>query len=285
MRLIRYNLANTTIEIMDLGLDQRSALITGASSGLGLAAAMSLAREGCNVTICSRDEERIQKATESIRKHDWADPEKIYPVVCDVTQEAQIRLTIEKCVERFGQLHILLTNAGGPKTGLMDDYTEEDWRDGLELNLLSTINLCRYALPHLRVAARQDGHARILMLTSIAAKQPIGSLYLSNTSRAGVQGFAKTLSEEIGKDGITVNTLLPGFTRTDRLQHLVDYIATQEDKTTEEVEQGWAQQAALNRLGEPWEFAAAATFLASKQAGFITGVALPVDGGYSKHIL
>ena len=273
------------IAIMDLGLSQRSALITGASSGLGLAVALSLVREGCNVTICSRDEARIQKAAESIRTYDWAEPAKIYPLVCDVTDEVQVRHTIEKCIERFGQLHILLTNAGGPKTGMIDDYTEEDWRDGLELNLMSTINLCRHALPHLRLAARQDGHARILMLTSIAAKQPIGSLYLSNTSRAGVQGFAKTLSEEIGKDGITVNTLLPGFTRTDRLQHLVDYLASREGKTKEQVEQGWAEQASLNRLGEPWEFAAAATFLASKQAGFITGVALPIDGGYSKHIL
>jgi len=270
---------------MDLGLERRSALIAGASSGLGLAVAISLAREGCNVTICSRDEARIQKAAEAIRRYDWADSDKIYPLVCDVTDEAQVRLCIEQCVKRFGHLHILLTNAGGPKTGLMDDYTEEDWRDGLELNLISTINLCRYALPHLRLAAHQDGHARILMLTSIAAKQPIGSLYLSNTSRAGVQGFAKTLSEEVGKDGITVNTLLPGFTRTDRLQHLVDYLAEKEGKTKEQVEKGWAEQASLNRLGEPWEFAAAATFLASQHAGFITGVALPIDGGYSKHIL
>jgi len=270
---------------MNLGLEGRSALVTGASSGLGLAAATSLAQEGCNVTICSRDENRIQSAAESILKNNWADPDRILPIVCDVTQESHIQNAIKKSTEKFGHLHILLTNAGGPKTGLIDDFSAEDWRHGLELNLVSTINLCRHALPHLREAARNDGHARILMLTSIAAKQPINSLYLSNTSRSGVQGFAKTLSEEVGKDGITVNTLLPGFTRTERLQHLVDYLVTHENKTKEQVEEGWAKQASLNRLGEPWEFAAAATFLASKQAGFITGVALPVDGGYSKHIL
>ena len=145
-----------------------------------------------------------------------------FPYGCDVTRESEIRLAIDRSVGRFGGLNILLANAGGPKTGFIDDFSAEDWKAGLELNLVSTINLCRYALPHLRQAARKDQHARILMLTSIAAKQPIGSLYLSNTSRAGVQGFAKTLSEEVGKDGITVNTLLPGFTRTERLQHLVD---------------------------------------------------------------
>ncbi|MCY4172400.1 MAG: SDR family oxidoreductase [Bacteroidetes bacterium] len=270
---------------MDLGLEGRTAFITGASSGLGLAAAVALAQEGCNVTICSRDSGRIQAASETILNNEWADPNKILPLVCDVTQESQIQSAITKSTAKFGHLHILLTNAGGPKTGQIDDFSEQDWRDGLELNLVSTINLCRHALPHLRSAAENDGHARILMLTSIAAKQPINSLYLSNTSRAGVQGFAKTLSEELGQHGITVNTLLPGFTRTERLQHLVDYLVTQENKTKEQVEEGWAKQAALNRLGEPWEFAAAATFLASKQAGFITGVALAIDGGYSKHIL
>lgn len=270
---------------MNLGLEGRSAFIAGASSGLGLATAIAFAREGCNITMCSRDQGRINQAAESIAKNDWAKSERIFPVVCDVTEKSQICQAIEKSVEKFGNLHILFTNAGGPKTGLIDDFSEEDWKKGVELNLISTINLCRYALPHLRKAAEQDQHARILMLTTIAAKQPIGSLYLSNTSRAGVQGFAKTLSEEVGKEGITVNTLLPGFTRTERLQHLVDYMMTQQGKTKDEVEYGWAVQASLNRLGEPWEFAAAATFLASRQAGFITGVALPIDGGYSKHIL
>ncbi len=270
---------------MDFELDGKSAFIAGASSGLGLATATSLAKEGCSIAICSRNQERINQAAESISKQDWSDPAKIYPIVCDVTKESEVRQAIQKCVEKFGSLHILFANAGGPKTGLIDDFSQDDWIEGIELNLISTINLCRHALPFLRTAAQKDQHARILILTSIAAKQPIGSLYLSNTSRAGVQGFAKTLSEEVGKEGITVNTLLPGFTRTERLQHLVEYLMKQEGKTKNEVESGWASQASLKRLAEPWEFASAATFLASKQAGFITGVAFPVDGGYSKHIL
>ena len=270
---------------MDLGLQGKTAFIAGASSGLGLAVAVAFAREGCNVVICSRDETRINEAKESILAKTSAESQTILPITCDVTRESNVRDAIQKTTDTYGRLHVLLTNAGGPNTGQIEDFSEEDWKAGLQLNLVSTINLCRYALPSLRQAAHQDQHARILMITSIAAKQPIGSLYLSNTSRAGVQGFAKTLSEEVGCEGITVNTLLPGFTRTERLKHLVDYMTEHQGKTAQEVEQGWASQASLNRLGEPWEFAAVATFLASKQAGFITGIALPIDGGFSKHVL
>ena len=145
---------------------------------------------------------------------------------------------------------------------------------GLELNLISTINLCRHGLPLLNQAAARDGHARIVMVTSIAAKQPIGTLYLSNTARAGVQGFAKTLSEEVGPLGITVNTVLPGFTRTERLQHLVDDLMERTGKTAAEVEAGWAASAALRRIADPEEFAAVVTFLASRRASFVTGAAI-----------
>jgi len=268
---------------MDLGLNGRAAFVAGASGGLGLAAAVALAREGCHVALCSRDQSRIEAAAAAVRQQ--LASSQVLPLACDVTDEAQIRNALDRVAVEFGRLNILITNAGGPPTGLIDDFDADGWRDGLELNLVSTINLCRHALPHLRRAARDDGHARILMVTSIAAKQPIGTLYLSNTSRAGVQGFAKTLSEEVGPEGITVNTLMPGFTRTDRLQHLGEDLMERHGKTADEVEAGWATGAALRRLGDPEEFAAAATFLAGRPAGFITGIALPIDGGYSKHML
>ena len=270
---------------MDLGLDGRSAFIAGASSGLGLAAAVALAREGCHVSICSRDQSRIKAAAAEVAHQAGVPHDHILPLVCDVTDEVNIRTALSRTVRQFGGLNILITNAGGPPTGFIDDFDAKGWRQGLELNLMSTINLCRLALPHLRKAAQTDNHARILMITSIAAKQPIGSLYLSNTARAGVQGFAKTLSEEVGADGITVNTLMPGFTRTDRLQHLVEDLMQRQGKTADEVEAGWAAGTSLRRLGEPQEFAAAATFLASRSAAYITGIALPIDGGYSKHVL
>lgn len=269
---------------MDLGLKDRIVLVAGASSGLGLAAALAMAREGCRVAICSRDAGRIEEAAQVLVKQTGASGDHVLPVACDVTDEDQIVAAMRKIRDTYGALHVLVTNAGGPPTGLMDDFDTQTWRTGLELNLVSTINLCRHGLPLLKLAAAQDGHARIVMVTSIAAKQPIGSLYLSNTARAGVQGFAKTLSEEVGPLGITVNTVLPGFTRTERLQHLVDDLMERTGKTAAEVEAGWAASAALRRIADPKEFAAVVTFLASRPASFVTGAAIPIDGGYSKHV-
>ena len=185
---------------MDLGLRDRNAFIAGASSGLGLAAALALAREGCRVTICSRNKARIMAARDYMLRTLDIQPERVAAVACDVTDELQVQMALSGAAEVHGGLHILLTNAGGPPTGLIDDFDVDQWRQGLELNLVSAINLCRHALPFLRDAAAKDDHARILMITSIAAKQPIQTLYLSNTARAGVQGFAKTLAEEVGSN-------------------------------------------------------------------------------------
>lgn len=268
---------------MDLGLQDRVAFVAGASSGLGLAAALALASEGCSIAICSRDQGRVNAAAGELAE--TVGPDRVLAVECDVTDEDQVRYALGRTAEHYGALHILITNAGGPPTGFIDEFSADTWRMGLELNLVSTINMCRHALPYLREAARTSGLARILMITSIAAKQPVPSLYLSNTARAGVQGFAKTLSEEVGPAGITVNTILPGFTRTVRLQELVDQIQDRSGQSPEEIEAGWAAGAALNRLAEPEEFAAVAAFLCSARAGYVTGAAIPVDGGYTKHLL
>lgn len=269
---------------MDLGLQDRVAFVAGASSGLGLAVAVALAREGCRVAICSRDASRLAAAARKIAWEGGTRPSNVLTVACDVTDEAQVEVAMARTVEHFGGLHILITNAGGPPTGFIDDFDADAWRGGIELNLMSTINMCRHALPHLRKAA-EVGHARILMITSVAAKQPVPNLYLSNTARAGVQGFAKTLSEELGPAGITVNTILPGFTRTDRLKGLLEQIHARTGTPRAQIEAGWADANALKRIGEPEEFAATAVFLVSAPAAFITGTAVPVDGGHSKHML
>ncbi len=267
---------------MDLGYDGLTAFVAGASKGLGFSVAKALAAEGCNVAICSRDPGRITAAADSLA----AMPGEALGLPCDVTDEAQIELAIRQTVDRFGGLNVLVTNAGGPPTGFIDDFSAEEWRSGIELNLVSTINLVRHALPHLRKSAKPDtGFAGILMVTSISAKQPIPNLYLSNTSRAGVQGFAKSLSEELGPEGITVNTILPGFTRTERLTNLAAAIQEKTGQTTEEIEAGWGEANAVKRIGTTEEFASAAAFLASPRARYITGVALPVDGGRSKGLL
>ncbi len=270
---------------MDLGLKKKTAFLAGASSGLGRAIAKELILEGCHVAICSRHRERIDSARDWLVEKTDAPSENILPLVCDVTDESQIESAISDTVNHFGGLNLVVTNAGGPPTGKIDDLGADVWRDAIELNLMSTINTARAAVPALRNAASDSGHASILMITSLSAKQPIPSLYLSNVSRAGVQGFAKSLSEELGEDGITVNTILPGYTRTDRLSHLSESLNVQTGQPIAEIEKGWAANSALKRIGTEEEFAAAATFLLSSRASFITGVALVVDGGAVKSLL
>jgi len=267
---------------MDLGLTNRTAFVAGASKGLGKAAALELAQEGCRVAVCSRDEDRITSAAANIRDQTGAE---VLPLVCDVTDEEQVDAAVAKTTDTFGALHVLVTNAGGPPSGGAAERSPEDYREAVELNLMSTISLCDAALPHLRTAAEADNHARIIMVTSVSAKQPIPTLALSNTARAGVQGYAKSLADDLGPTGITVNTVLPGYTRTQRLEELAAEIQERTGQSRNEVEAGWADDNALPRIGEPEEFAATVAFLASARAGYVTGVAMPVDGGRSKHVL
>lgn len=269
---------------MDFGLEGKVAFVAGASGGLGFAAARELALEGCSVAICSRSEDRIREAAAAIGAS-VGDERRVLPLRCDVTNGEAIREALDRTIASFGALHVLVTNAGGPPAGLVEDFDANDWRGAIELNLMSTINMARHALPHLRAAASESGHARIIMITSVSVKQPIPNLYLSNVARAGVHGFAKTLAEELGPEGITVNCLLPGYTRTSRLEELARSSRERTGKSIEEIEQGWAAASALGRLGEPEEFAAVLTFLASSRASFVTGVSLPVDGGRVKHLL
>ena len=271
---------------MELGLEGAAAFIAGASSGLGYATAAALVAEGCRVAVCSRDVNRIGAAARRLMEEFGASDDDVIPVTCDVTDETAIERGIAETVDAFGELNILITNAGGPPSGPIEALSPDQWRHALELNLMSTINLCRAALPHLREAAAQaDPLAAILMVTSVSAKQPIPNLALSNTARAGVQGFAKSLADEVGPAGIRVNTILPGYTRTDRLEELAESITSRTGTSREEVERSWADHAALKRIAEPSEFAAAAAFLVSRKASYITGVALPVDGGRVKHLL
>jgi len=273
-------------KIMNLGLKERTAFIAGASAGLGLAVVKALGTEGCNVAFCSRNRQHLDDALNQILKTTNVEKRRLLPLICDVREENQIRETLRRTVDSFGTLNILVTNAGGPPAGFIDDFDGDQWRDAIELNLMSTINLTRLALPYLRNATAEERPlARILMITSISAKQPVPNLYLSNTARAGVQGFAKSLAEELGSEGINVNTILPGFTKTERLGGLAESIRERTGQSLESVEAGWASMNALKRIADPSEFAAVAAFLVSERASYITGTALPVDGGYIKSLL
>ena len=250
---------------MDLGLDGRVALVAGASSGLGLAVATALASEGAHVAIGARTAERLREARDVV---DAAGPGRVTSAPVDVRATERVQEWVAEVAATMGGLHIVVANAGGPPPGQATDFDVDDYRQAVELNLLSSVALTQAALPHLRAA----GWGRVLFITSVAVKQPIPDLALSNTARAGVLGYAKSLVHALGDAGITVNVLAPGRTRTARLEQLAG------DDTGE----GLARMAAgipLGRVGEPAEFAAAAAFLAGEPASYITGAVLPVDGG------
>jgi len=263
---------------MDLGLKGRTAIVAAASSGLGKAIAWEIAAEGANVVINGRNEESLIAAARDIKAATGAE---VMLVTGDVTVERDIQQLIQDSKSRFGRIDIMVANAGGPPAGFFDDFDAEHYRQALELNLISTINLCRAAVPHMR--AQRWG--RIVAVTSIAAKQPVENLILSNTARAGVLGFMKTLSQQVASDGITVNSLCPGYHLTERLENLGSLTARREGVAVEDVYARWASSTSIKRIGDPKEFAAVAAFLCSERASYVTGTVIQVDGGANKGLM
>jgi 3-oxoacyl-[acyl-carrier protein] reductase len=263
---------------MDLGISGRTALVCGSSSGLGFAAALTLAREGCRVVLNSRDPKRAEAA--AARVHETTGAATV-GIAADVARREEAERLVERAQREYGAVDILVTNAGGPPALPFPDIPEPAWQDALDLNLLSTIHLCRAAVPGMR--ARRWG--RIICITSIAAKQPVTNLILSTTARAGVLGFAKALSDEVAADGVTVNALCPGYTRTDRVEELLTGLAAQRRTTRETEAERIVGSIPARRMGEPDEFGAVVAFLASERAAYVTGVALSVDGGAFRGIL
>jgi 3-oxoacyl-[acyl-carrier protein] reductase len=258
--------------MMDLGIQGKAAIVTAASSGLGKATALELAAEGVRVAINARNQEQLQEAADEIRSTTSGE---VIAICGDVTDENHVRRLISETKSQFGSVDILVTNAGGPPAGYFDDFNSQNYREAVELNLISTINLCREAVPHMR--EREWG--RIVAVTSIAAKQPVENLILSNTARAGVLGFMKSLSQQIAAHGITVNTVCPGYHLTERLKSLSLAIAKKEAVSVEDVYERWADSTPMKRIGEPREFGALVAFLCSERASYLTGTVIQIDGG------
>lgn len=263
---------------MDLGLKDRVAIVAAGSRGIGYAAARELAREGARVFLCSRDEKRAAEAAQKIHEETGAN---VAGIAADVTDNAQTESFVSLVMERAGRVDICVTNAGGPPAATFVDTDLDMFRRAFEQNALSAIRFAKLVLPGMR--ERRWG--RIVNITSVSVKQPIEGLLLSNTVRAGLTGWAKTVSTEVAGDGVTVNNVAPGYTLTERQDELAAVRGKALGKSKEEIIESWATQAPMRRMATPEEIAAAVAFLASERASYITGVTLQVDGGWVRSLL
>lgn len=262
---------------MDLGLKGRVALVAASSKGLGRAIAEELGAAGARLVLCARGEEALEKTAAQIR----AKGAEVASLSADLSEPGEAARVVKAALDNFGQVDVLVTNAGGPPAGPFESHDLERWRAAVRLNLESVIELVRAALPGMK--ERRWG--RIINVTSIAVKQPVDNLILSNSVRAAVTGFARSLANEVARFNVTVNNVLPGYTRTERVEELATSIATRDQVTTDAVRERWEREIPMGRLGEPREFAALVAFLASERASYITGQSIAVDGGWIKSLV
>lgn len=263
---------------MNLELEGKVALVAGSSAGIGRAVAAELAREGASLVICARGEDRLESAREALEEEHRVPVEA---VPADLSEETEVKRVVEGGLRRFGRIDVLFTNTGGPPAGPFEAHDAEAWRFAVRQNLESVLNLAREVLPGMK----ERGWGRIVNCTSVAVKQPIDGLILSNSVRAAVTGFARTLANEVAPHGITVNNVLPGFTRTERLEDLAHRNAEDRGVSVEEAYAQWNREIPAGRLAEPQEIGALVAFLASERAGYVTGTSIPVDGGWVRGLL
>jgi 3-oxoacyl-[acyl-carrier protein] reductase len=260
---------------METGLKGRVAIVAASSQGIGRATAAGFAAEGCRVAMCSRNETTLQTAAQQIRKSSGAE---VFAANFDVTHPGAVHTFVDAVLEKFGGVDVCVTNAGGPPAKGFMAASIEDWRKAIDSNFMSTVYFARAVIPHMQ----RKRWGRIITLTSISVKQPVPDLVLSNAVRTAVVGLVKSLANEFGKDGITVNNVGPGYTATDRLKELARARSSTQGKSEEEIFTGWASDAALKRVAEPREVADAVVWLASERAAYITGETILVDGGAYK---
>jgi 3-oxoacyl-[acyl-carrier protein] reductase len=262
---------------VDLGLQGKVALVAAASRGLGLAVAEELAAEGCKLVICARGEEALAEACASLA----AAGAEVAAVPADVSRAIDVDAVVAAAHEAFGPVDVLVTNSGGPPAGPFEAHSRQVWSEAVLGTLDSVLNFSRAVLPGMR----SNGWGRIINITSIAVKQPVDGLILSNSIRAAVTGFARTLANEVAASGVTVNNVMPGFTWTDRVEELARHQAETAGGSREEIVAAWEAAIPMGRLAQPSEFAAMVAFLASERASYITGASIAVDGGWIRGLL
>jgi 3-oxoacyl-[acyl-carrier protein] reductase len=263
---------------MDLGLNGRVAIVAAASKGLGRAVAEELAREGAHIAICARSGGPLGETAAQIQK---STGREVFHQALDVADSAAVASFVAAVDARFGRLDICVTNSGGPPSNSFRNTKPEDWRSAVEQLLMSTVSFARETLPRMQ----KNKWGRLITITSSAVKQPVDGLLLSNSVRAAVTGLARTLANEYAADGITVNNVCPGYTRTARLDGLASTISARSGAKPEEILAGWESEIPARRLGTPQEFAAVVAFLASERASYVTGASIAVDGGLVRSLL
>jgi 3-oxoacyl-[acyl-carrier protein] reductase len=257
---------------MDFGLTGKKAMVGGASTGLGRAVAERLAAEGADVAICARTLDTLRTTADAIAASHEV---QVFPIAADLATAEGADQFYSEAVEAMGQVDILVHNTGGPPSADFFDLDDSDWQSAYDLLLASSVRMLRLVLPGMQ----QRKWGRVVHITSVTVKEPWPALILSNVMRVGVVSLAKTLSQQVASDGVTINCLAPGTFGTDRLGVLADKLAAKEGVAKEEVLQRMANASPMHRTGDPGELADAAAFLCSEQAAFITGITLPVDGG------
>jgi len=263
---------------MDLGLKGRAAIVTGSSRGIGKAIAYGFAEEGAKVTICGRKEDLLKATEQEIEAATGAD---VFGVRADLSRSEDVKMLIARAYGAFRRTDILVNNTGGPLPSLFLATSEDDWRRAFDQLIMSVVLACR----EVAVYMKKERWGRIINMTSIAAKQPVENLVLSNALRSGILGLTKTLSDEFAGDNILVNSVCPGYTLTERVQELAQAESQQTGKKTDEIIQDWAKAIPLRRMAQPKEIANLVVFLSSERASFITGATFQVDGGWIRGII
>ena len=262
---------------MELEIGGKVAVVTAASKGIGFAIAKKLYSEGVKLAICSRSEKNILEAARKIGGGGNA----LFAVPCDVTDYGSIKKFVSEARKRLGPVSILVNNAGGPPAGYFDDFDDDAWFKAFELNFMSAVRMIREVLPDMKSMK----WGRIVNMTSISVKQPIDNLILSNSIRLALVGMAKTLSNQLAADGITINNIATGLTRTQRVESLAELKSAGTGRSVEQVLADMVSDVPMKRLASPEELADAVAFLVSERASYITGTTIQVDGGYIKFVL
>ena len=262
---------------MNLNLKNKNAIVCASSQGLGKAAAIDLAKEGVNLAICSRDQEKIDKAKEEILQKTEHNI-KVIASKADLDSLEDIQIFLQEVEQSLGEVDILVNNTGGPPPSTFEQISDEDWQNAFNSTMMSAIRLSRALVPNMK----KKEWGRIINISSVSVKTPVNGLFLSNSLRMGVLGWAKALADELAAHGITVNTVCPGYTRTERVEAILESQSSSSGLSKEEIEKTIADNIPMKRVGEAEDLAGLITFLASEKANYMTGLAVQVDGGSAR---